>query len=893
MLSESDNAVYTIGAHGVIERWLACGIVTAPIRGLEQVVALDGSPFGTGSRWILTYWAFNPASIDLKMRLYNQLPPLTWQPGITPFLNAPGIEGIPWRYALVEEDGVVDFSRFNFTPTLMQGWLYAGIYTPGPMSLKAELQTIGPARIWLNGALHTHFSETFSYVAALKVPVVLNLKAGLNTLYLHGEMFGWREARLALGLRILDADPGIKVMLPLGDVSANAWHEAEKQLSRIQVRQFAFPKAPAQVWLDANSETPVQAEVEIKAPVPDSPWAVTASMSLPSEREIITLQPGVPGEIPLTQAIRETMAALPGENRLLLTFKAVNGAPFRLHRHIWATANEFSPAPYGDYDSRCKEAMEHFAQMPYDVPSAIAAVELGKIEYIPSEAVAVACHFMESRYDCADFYAIGLLWLLEWFGDGAAILGQDRARIEAAFAGFKFWIDEPGLDAMCYFTENHQILFHVTAYLAGQRWPERVFSNSGLTGKRQKERARPRIEAWILRRLQGSFSEWDSNSYMTLDAYAMLALVEFANSRRLREMAETLLHKIFFMVACQSFRGVHGSSHGRCYVEGLKSAQMENTSIIQRIAWGMGILNGETRAAALLAMARRYRVPEVIQRIGADVDQTLITRARSSAEYRPRFDLQHGAWDVSTLTRRTPDYMLSAALDFHPGSKGIQEHLWQATLAPEAVVFTTYPGNSQEHGNARPNFWAGSARLPRVRMFDRTVLCLYRFESGEGLELSHAYFPTAMFDEYVLREHWAFARVKQGYVSLWSDGPLMLTQTGRHAYQELRSTGPGQVWVCHVGSASEDGDFETFRQRLMRHSPHARAAGVRWKTPQGDTLALDWEGEMVINDAAASLDDFPHYENAYTDTQLGAETMRITVEGQSIVLDLKHGRSSQ
>jgi hypothetical protein len=210
----------------------------------------------------------------------------------------------------------------------------------------------------------------------------------------------------------------------------------------------------------------------------------------------------------------------------------------------------------------------------------------------------------EHCYDCADFYAVGLLALLYRYGDQPALRTADREQIESAFRTFKFWLDEPGLDAMCYFTENHQILFHMTAYLAGQRWPDRVFSNSRLTGRQQLARARPRIESWILRRLRGNLSEWDSNAYLALDVFAMLALVEFADSRRPREMATVLLHKIFFMIACQSYRSRHGSTHGRCYVTGLKSAHVENTSSLQRIAWGMDIFNGETRATGLLAMAR-------------------------------------------------------------------------------------------------------------------------------------------------------------------------------------------------------------------------------------------------------------------------------------------------
>src|SRR5262249_664241 len=150
---------------------------------------------------------------------------------------------------------------------------------------------------------------------------------------------------------------------------------------------------------------------------------------------------------------------------------------------------------------------------------------------------------------------------------------------------------------------------------------------------------------------------------MALDAFAMLALAEFASSDLIREKASTLLDKIFFLIACQSFRGAHGSTHGRCYVTGLKSARVENTSNLQRIGGGRGILNGETRATGLLAMARRYRVPDIIQHIGADLPDVLVTKAHPKGALRPQFDMKAGMWDVRTLTRRTPDGMLSAALD--------------------------------------------------------------------------------------------------------------------------------------------------------------------------------------------------------------------------------------
>jgi hypothetical protein len=890
MTHDDSIAFYDLDARGGIAHWLKCGTITSPLQDLDKIVRPAGSPFGDKGRWVMNYWAWDDRSKRLKKRVYDALPPFTWTPPKqVPHLHSPAVTSRQWEYVVTEEDQVVDFSTFNFTPSLMQSWTCAYVQSKRKQTLQAELLTIGPARIFLNGDLHTHYADTFSYVAIQRIPVELALNEGLNTLYLHGEMLGWREARLALGLRFVHPDASVRSGIDLGGIPVKQWQRAEMLLNALHIKQFAFPVLPGKAELSREVEESGSFKVRVELPIPENVFAQIGTQQRPVGESQITLAPGESGELPLVTEVTAGMSGMPGENSLILEVRPADGTPLTLRREIWAGRNTFSHAPYGDYESRRLEALHHLAQMPYDVPAALAALEVGTVDQVRSEAVALACHFMENRYDCADFYAIGLLALLHRYAH--ALRESDRVRIETAFAGFKFWIDEPGIDAMCYFTENHQILFHVTAYLSGQLWPERVFANSGWTGKVQMARARPRIEQWILRRLQGNFSEWDSNAYMTLDAFAMLALVEFADSRRLQEMATALLDKLFFLLACQSFRGAHASTHGRCYVTALKSARVENTSSLQRIAWGMGIFNGETRATGLLALAQRYRVPAVIQRIGADVNSVVVTRARSRAQFRPQFDMRGDTWDVRTLTYRTPEVMLSAALDYQPGSMGIQEHLWQATLGPEASVFTTYPGNSQEHGNARPNFWAGSALLPRVGMVERTVICIYALQPDVGLGISHAYFPTALFDEVVIKGQWAFARVDGGYIALWGDGDLRLTASGRHVAQELRSMGGGHAWLCRVGSTALDGSFESYQQKLLASPPIANGTNVTWTTPEGDTLQFGWTGSFLVNGQAENWDAFPHYANSYTQTPMGAAEMHITHSGETLRIDLRRGSS--
>lgn len=887
-MSSDSLAQYRLHADGSIRHWLACGPVTSSLTStIEQVIDRSGPAFGEGRRWVINYWAWSPASKRAKKRVYQALPPFEWQPGQRPQHQAAAIGGKRWEYRSAEDDQVIDFSLFNFTPTHMQGWLFALVNTPAAGQFPVELITIGPARIFVNGAQVFHYAEAFSYVEVQRIRTTLTLRTGLNEIYLHGDMLAWREARLALGLRFLD-HPDVSVHIPIGAIAPEQWHRAEAGLNALRVRQFAFPVLPGLIELSPQAQ-PFAFDAAVELPIPENVFSQLARIERPRGTSRLQLEPGQVGELPIVTEVTAGMSGMPGENSLTLTLTPADGTPLSVHREIWAGRNLFSSQPYDDYEARRREALEHLANMPFDVPAGMAALELGKATHISSGAVGLACHFMENRYDCADFYAIGLLALLYRFPD--AILPADRDRIEQAFTHFKYWIDEPGIDAMCYFTENHQVLFHVAAYLAGQRSPDHVFSNSGLTGRQQMDRARARIETWILTRLRGNFSEWDSNAYMTLDAFAMLALVDYARSARLRELATTLLHKLFFMLACQSFRGAHGSTHGRCYVTALKSARVENTSSLQRIAWGMGIFNGETRATGLLALSRAYRVPDVLQRIGADVSSTVVTQARSRARFRPRFDMRGDEWDVRTITYKSPHVMLSAAVDYQPGEFGIQEHLWQATLGPEASVFTTYPGNSQEHGNARPNFWAGSARLPRVGMHDRTVMCLYPIDPAIGLGFSHAYFPTMAFDEFRIDGHWAFARVGQGYVALWGDGDLVLTEDGRHAGQELRVRGPGKAWLAQVGTAETDSDFARFCAAVTAQSLLSVDGRLTWRTPSGQQLAFGWDDPFTVDGTAQRWDDMPHYDNAYTHTPMDADQMTIRHGGETLVLDLRKGSS--
>ena len=99
--------------------------------------------------------------------------------------------------------------------------------------------------------------------------------------------------------------------------------------------------------------------------------------------------------------------------------------------------------------------------------------------------------FINHEYDCSDFRLVNLIRILHEYGD--RIPETTRSAIDTTLLAFRYWWDEPGENSMCYWSENHQILFASAEYLVGQIYPDTVFPNSLLTGPDHMIKARKRI----------------------------------------------------------------------------------------------------------------------------------------------------------------------------------------------------------------------------------------------------------------------------------------------------------------------------------------------------------------------------------------------------------------
>ena len=155
---------------------------------------------------------------------------------------------------------------------------------------------------------------------------------------------------------------------------------------------------------------------------------------------------------------------------------------------------------------------------------------------------------------------------------------------------FKYWPDEPGIDSMCTWTENHYILFSSAAYLSGQLYPDSIFNNSGETGLEKMEVNRPRLIRWMDMHFKTGFNEWLSHIYYEEDLGALISLHDFCEDHEIQEKATKIIDLILLDMVLNQFKGVFGSSHGRSYENAKKWARKESTTDTMKLLFGKGVL---------------------------------------------------------------------------------------------------------------------------------------------------------------------------------------------------------------------------------------------------------------------------------------------------------------
>jgi hypothetical protein len=223
-----------------------------------------------------------------------------------------------------------------------------------------------------------------------------------------------------------------------------------------------------------------------------------------------------------------------------------------------------------------------------------------------------------------DFRMVAMIRILYEFEN--RIPDTVKQKIEKSLTGFRYWWDEPGGNSMCYWSENHQILYASEQFLAGQFYPDKIFSNTGLTGKQLQEKGRKRILSWLEMRWKYGFTEFNSNVYYKEDIAPLINLIDYANDDEIVKKSEIIMDLLFYDVAVQSIGNVFTSASGRAYEHSRKGGPGNNLNGATNYYWGGGsqIKPGMTFG---LMTTRKYRLPAVLTEIAYDTGNVVIRQA--------------------------------------------------------------------------------------------------------------------------------------------------------------------------------------------------------------------------------------------------------------------------
>ena len=583
--------------------------------------------------------------------------------------------------------------------------------------------------------------------------------------------------------------------------------------------------------------------------------------------------------------------------------------------------------------------------------AALEMERLGQTD-VPWDAAPIdrALALLKARLDCCDFAQAALLRLLYRYPDSQLLTPDWRQRISQGSIKHIYWVNEPGEEHMCFCTENHQIIHHSNELLAGQRWPQETFDD-GNPGEWHRQHAEKLIALWLDWRLRFGFSEWNSNCYYDEDLIALLNLADYAENPEIKHRSTAVIDLLLLHLAVNSYQGVFGSTHGRTYTRMTVNPLKENTRPVAWLCFGLGGYDSVLSMGTTMMAASDYAPPEILAHLAAD-SSTMENRERHSLDvteapehgvdphdtdnigffwgaqvfhhrevieasrwlctekhykwnlicqaynyyqeqdhlglpYEPDPDYQ-AMTQVNIYTYRTADYLLSCAQDYRKGRPGFQQHIWQATLPGNAVVYTTHPG-AENLGKSRPDYWHGNGLMPRAVAHKNVLIGLYKLNeqakprftdneiSGahEMLYYTHAFFPQYLMDEITEANGWVMGRVGSSYVALRALGKMhwqapqtemleLLPGTpSTLAPYELISEGAETGWVLELGSERENGSYEQFCAGFANADLEGDIETVTYTSPSLGQLRFGWEGPALLNGEALYLGPYPRMNNKY------------------------------
>lgn len=718
----------------------------------------------------------------------------------------------------------IDFSGFWYRPTHLTRWAATIVDVPGATEAAFRLTTCGGVRLFVGGREAVRF-EPFRRNRSESIDIRLPLLAGGNEIVVFSEDLAERDTDWFFELIRLDDTP-LRIRLPFAAPAAKV--DAIRRLAAgLRPEHGLTVDRPFALVFDGGVEQDVAIRVTIGNHVHERHVVL--------ERQLVLAA----GERRLEVCPAGTM--VDGMYRVVVAFD-IGGAV--VEREVeGAFLSALSPRPpLTGIAERKAEASSWFAQNgELLIGRVLSMLHAGAVDApVMRTIIERTVDFIVHREDCSDFWMVPLLWIWRDYRDE---LSDDlRQAVKDAILGYRYWVDEPGNDAMWFWSENHVLCFHVAQHVAGRLFPAETFVNSGRSGAVQAREGADKLGRWFDSIEREGLAEWNSSAYYPIDFIGLLGLHHMADDA-LQARARGMLDRICQMVALHTTAGVPGGSQGRAYNKELLGGPLTELVSIVRIAFGEGWLNHGVTAPPMLA-ASDYEPPESALAF-ADPGEG------QSLEARYTQGLDHTA---RLVVYRTRHGQLSSVVDHNTGKHGHQQHVVDVQLSghPLARLFVNHPGEEDPAGSHRPSFWAGNGVLPRVgQLLDVSMLV---FDLGDDhIGWTHAYVGRDGMDRIEQSGNWLLVGSGKGAAALYAANGLCRIDSGPTAGHELRSDGRRNGWLVVLGR-----DFDELKARIGMAEVGFDAAALRLdlRLPDRPELTLSHADGLALD---GQLQPFEHF----------------------------------
>ena len=573
-------------------------------------------------------------------------------------------------------------------------------------------------------------------------------------------------------------------------------------------------------------------------------------------RELETTQTGAQGAAPAPTGEPETpLAQLPSGPDSLPVFVAPHDELARLtgFELTRGALGAFRRSALPTVAERKRQALELLARWgEQNTNRALAILATGGDTAEAEKLLAVQSDYIRRRFDCSDFYLVYYPYILRTFGKrGSGILSEKTENeLTDCLLGFRYWIDEPGNDAMWFWSENHALMFHTCQLLAGELFPDEVFTNSGLTGRQMQAKAKNMLYDWFVTFRKEGFTEWNSSPYLPIDTLGFGSLYAFAQDPAMRELGREGMDFAYYLLAVHSQQGIFASSSGRTYIKEQFGNWSNCPSGLSWIGYGYGVPGHAGKGITSYCLSDYEPPKEFAQWFSIPRGKEMICQTT-----------QGNDGYVDLYTYKTADYMMTSANDFHPGEPGHQENPFQLTFNAVAQLWVTHPGERVLFGAARPSYWAGNGTLPKVNQYKAFAGLIYDIAPEHPVDFTHLYLPSMEFDRCEVEGKWAFVQLGSAYAAVYCSNGMRMQDFGSNKDRECIAEGRRCIWLVRAAQADEFAAFEDFKAAMRGAALDADAEGRRYRfvDPVYGELRCQWGETLYVNDAPMQYSGFDNY----------------------------------